>query len=202
MAQENSDKGGWRGGYSELGGDAWPPGSPSRPNLGLCFLWPCPSLPPCWKTGCLRQWGRRPKGLSLNAASQGTAPGPHLGLQLWLGVQACLCLTPALCTDCVHFSCLSPHSPCPLSLALPVMPVFPRPCLPIISPCLAGGGAHGSSISGVTLRLGLVFLPLTGVGLTVSPLCPFIPVSALSPSWLALPHLSLSCLRLSESLFL
>lgn len=24
-----------------MGGGAWPPGFPSRPNLGLCFPWPC-----------------------------------------------------------------------------------------------------------------------------------------------------------------
>lgn len=171
MAPENSDKGGWR--YFELGGGAWPPGSPSRPNLGLCFPWPCPSPPPCWKTGCLRQWGRRPKGVPLNVASQGTLPGPHLwGSSSGWGSGLVFVLLLALCTVSISLSL----SPFPMSSVS-----FSWLCLPFLGPVFL---PHHLSMSGwgwgswfvhlwITLCFGLQFSCFwCGWGSSVSPADP------------------------------
>lgn len=101
------------------------------------------------------------------------------------------------------FPCLSPHLPCPLSVSQLCLsslgPVFP---VPTISPCLAGGGAHGSSISGSLFNSDSSFPASDGSGARLSP-----PSALPSPSQpylapgLRPPHLSLFCLRLSESRF-
>lgn len=173
-----------------------PPGQ----TWGFASPGPAPLHPPCWKTGCLRQWGRRPKRVPLNAASQRTAPGPHLGgsssgwglgLSLSYSWPCALCLYFSVSLPISRVLCLSPCYAC-LSLALSSDPS--------ISPCLAGGGAHGSSISGSLFNSDSSFPASDGSGARLSP--PSAPPSPSQP-YLApgLPsHICLSSVSGSQNL--
>lgn len=202
---KNSNKGGWRGGYSELGGGAWPPGFPSRPNLGLCFPWPCllsftPSLSVPPRPPFLEDWeplakGEEPQEVPWMLPCRGDCSVLHLGLPpgpsgapalaegrasyFWLRA---LCLLLGL-------------SPTPrvLGLSPPALSVFPWPCLPVpISPCQAGSGAHHPSVDHSPFRTA-GSLPLVGVGLIcLPPLLPLHPSLSLISPLARLPHLSLS----------
>lgn len=138
--------------------------------------------------------------MPLNAASQRTAPGPHLwGSSSGWGSGLVFVLLLALCTVCISLSL----SPSPVSsVCLPAMPVFPWPCLPVptISPCLAGGGAHGSSISGSLFNSDSSFPASDGSGARLSP-----PSALPSPSQPYLapglpPHICLSSVSGSQNL--
>lgn len=124
------------------------------------------------------------------------SPGRHLGLQLWQRVGP---LTSGS-ERCVCFS---------VSLPLPGSSVsLPQLCLSLLGPvCLSPSlpvwlGVGPIIHLWITLHSGLQVPCLWwGWGSSVSPLYPTIRVSVLSHPWLALPHLSLSCLRLPESPF-
>lgn len=81
----------------------------------------------------------------------------------------------------------------------PAVSVFTWPCS--LSPSLLVWlGVEPTIHLWITLHFGRQVPCLWwGWGSSVSPLYPSIPVSVLSHPWLALPHLSLSCLRLPES---
>lgn len=194
---------GWRARYSELGGGAWTPGSPSRPNLGLSFPQPCP--PP----GSLGQGRRSPKEVppqkkmqpcreQLYLPSLCLSKSSSLRLPLCLGARACL--SDSWPHACLYFSVSLPITGCPLSLSQLCLS-WALSCYPI-SACLAGGGAPDWSISaflGLSPSLTPGSLLLERVGLVCLSASPSIPVSVLSRSRLALPHPSLSSPRLPES---
>ena len=148
--REHGLRGGERDTQSWVGGGAWPLGSPSGPNLGLSFPWPCP-LPLLDASG--RGGGAQRRCPVCRLAGGWSALHPCLsvspGPQRWgslLGWGEGLTLS--------HFLSLSPSQD--------VLSLSPRSflgCHPVpISACLAGGGARGSSISafvGLSLSLRL-----------------------------------------------
>lgn len=176
--REHGLRGGKRDTQSWVGGGAWPLGSPSGPNLGLSFPWPCP-LPLLDASGREEE----PKGGARYAALLG-AGLPYIPVSVSLqvlsagapsraGARVCFCLTPGLMHVCISLSL--PIAGCPQSLS----PLFPWLCHPVpISACLAGGGAHGSSISAfvglcLSLRLQVPFFRWgVAVGVEDSALSP------------------------------
>ena len=151
---------------------------PPDQTWGLASPGPAPSL--SWM---LQAGEEEPKGGARYAALLG-AGLPYIPVSVSLqvlsagapsraGARVCFCLTPGLMHVCISLSL--PIAGCPQSLS----PLFPWLCHPVpISACLAGGGAHGSSISafvGLCLSLRLQ-VPFFRWGVTVG-----VEDSALSP---------------------
>ena len=140
---------GWRTRYSELGGGAWPLGSPSRPNLGFSFPWPCPPVLGASGRGggALRRCPRMPpcRGLlCLTSLSQCLSRSSSLGPPLWLGARACLCLN-SWPHACLYFSVSLPMARCPRSLS--------QLCLSFLGPVILSPSLR------VRLRVGLIAHP-------------------------------------------
>lgn len=191
-------------GILELGGGAWPPGFPSRPNLGLCFPWPCllsvtPSLlipPPLpGSLGASGEGGGAPGGAP-NAALQGTA------LPASLSVSRSSSGAPALASGsegvpCL-FLCLSPTAG--PSFSPPAVSVFLWPCS--LSPSLLVWlGVGPSSICGSLSISDFRFPASGGGGAPLSPPLRLHPsLSLISPLARPPPSVSLSPVSGSQNL--
>lgn len=187
MAPENVDK--EAGGELDPQAGGWrrPPGSPSRPNLGLSFPWPCPLHPHLGREGAIGRGGGKLKSWVLTFREH-TLTSVSRCLPGSSAPSGGLAFLSLLILGSLYF-CLFLQSPSPQALpdnpssVCPPLAQFPGPHLWVASSWSTLQVHFSALTSGL--------LALVGGGAPQSPL----PASLLSRSWLALPV----CLRLPVS---